>query len=338
MTVKKELIHTYLAGLATPIQKKMIAEWLEQPANQELYFQWIEEWERQTPQYVPNMEAATERFQQRLDAMNSGKPTVENTLVNEPIEPRSWFRFPWTWAASAILIIGLVGYLASDLIRYKTYETNYGQTYTFKLSDGSSVTLNGHSELKVPRFGFGKSTRNVTLNGEAVFDVKHTQTNQRFVVQTPKKLEIEVLGTEFSVTARPQATQVALNRGKVKLHYQATNQQRHQLVMKPGDWVTLSQQGNMKRGRHKDPQAFAAWRDQRFVFDNTPLREVVAMLNDTYGMKVELSDDELALRTLTGTFRARTADALLEALAELLELRITHPGRSIVLSSKTTTS
>ncbi|GAA4452542.1 hypothetical protein GCM10023189_16080 [Nibrella saemangeumensis] len=337
MTVTKELLYTYFSGQATPLQKQLIADWLKQPDHQELYFDWLEEWERRMPQYAPDTDTAVDRFRQRMDGLVLPLSTSGDELSSEPESAgRLWGRNWLQIAATLALVLGLLGFIVKDYLWYKTYATDYGQTYALTLPDGSAVMLNGHSSLRVPRFGFGESVRQVQLSGEAVFDVKHTVSSQRFVVQTLSNLEVEVLGTEFSVTTRPQGTQVALNRGKVKLHYQATDRQEHELVMKPGDWVALDQQGLLKRGSHKDAKQFAAWREQRFEFDNTPLQEVVTMLNETYGFTIKLADDRLATRTLTGTFRARTPDELLEALAQLLNLRIDRQHKTIVLSTPVT--
>ncbi|GAA4402756.1 FecR family protein [Nibrella viscosa] len=337
MTVTKELLRTYFSGQATPFQKQMIADWLKQPANQELYFDWLEEWERRVPQYAPDVDTAVDRFRQRLDGQHLPASAPEQVSDSGQRMPgrQFWSRMWWV-AAGTVLIVGLLGYIAQDYIWYKTYATDYGQTYALVLPDGSAVTLNGHSSLWVPRFGFGESLRRVRLSGEAVFDVKHTVSSQRFVVHTLNNLDVEVLGTEFSVNTRPYGTQVALNRGKVKLHYQDTDRQERQLVMKPGDWIAVDEQGALKRGSHKDAKQFAAWREQRFEFDNTPLQEVITMLNETYGYTIKLADDKLATRTLTGTFRARTPEDLLEALAQLLDLRMERQNKTIVLSTPVT--
>lgn len=337
MTVTKELIQIYFSGQASPLQKQLIAEWLKHPANQDLYFDWLEERERQMPQYAPDVDIALDRFRQRMDGETIPEPQLAE--VSPTPENTRWLRNRRAFwqAAATTLVLGLLGYLAKDAIGYKTYATDFGQTYALTLPDGSAVALNGHSSLRVPRFGFNQAERRVQLSGEAVFDVKHTVSNQRFVVQTLSSLEVEVLGTEFSVNTRPYGTQVALNRGKVRLHYQATNAQERELLMKPGDWVALDRQGQLKRGSHKDTAQFAAWREQRFEFDNTPLHEVVAMLNETYGFSIKLADERLASRTLTGTFRARTPDDLLDALAQLLDLRISRQAdRTIILSTPVT--
>ncbi|OIN57003.1 FecR domain-containing protein [Arsenicibacter rosenii] len=330
--VTKELMQAYFAGQVTPLQRKMIADWLkQQPANRELYFRWLEEWERRVPQYAPDIDQALGRFRQRIDQPQTA--VIDPYEYEERQQLVRIGRRTWLWAAAASLVLGVLAYTGQDLVWYKVYATDFGQTRLLKLPDSSVVTLNGHSMLYIPRFGFGESTRRVRLEGEAVFDVRHTVTHQRFLVETPDGVEVEVLGTEFSVMARPHATKVALNRGKVQLSYPTLNAQRQQLMMKPGDWVTLSQQGELTQGRNTHHETFAAWRSHQFVFDNTPLREIVNMVKETYGLTVRLADTTLADRTLSGTYKARTSNDLIRAIAEVLELQVTRSGKTLTLSA-----
>lgn len=333
--VTKELMQAYFAGQVTPLQRKMIADWLkQQPANRELYFRWLEEWERRVPQYAPDIDQALGRFRHRIDQPQTVvTDQYESDLFRQPVPIGRQSRRTWLWAAAASVLLGVLGYAGQDLVRYKVYATDFGQTRVLKLPDSSVVTLNGHSELYIPRFGFGESTRRVRLEGEAVFDVRHTVTHQRFLVETPHGVEVEVLGTEFSVTARRQATKVALNRGKVQLSYLSLNAQRQQLMMKPGDYVTLSEQGELTQGRKAPNEPFAAWRSHQFVFDNTPLREIVDMVRETYGLTVRLADTSLADRTLSGTYKARTSNDLIRAIAEVLELQVSRSGKTLTLSA-----
>ncbi len=115
------------------------------------------------------------------------------------------------------------GWFSRDSILYKTFETGYGKTTQIYLEDGSSVALNANSRLKIPRFGFYGDVRNVILDGEAEFSVSHTIDHKRFVVKTSDTFQVEVLGTQFSVFARPRGTKVALSHGKIRIDYASWN-------------------------------------------------------------------------------------------------------------------
>ena len=151
---------------------------------------------------------------------------------------------PWLgWLVAASIGVALVGgWLLRDRLLQQTYTTAFGEIRVLILADGSRVTLNANSTLRVPRFGFGQQTRNVLLTGEAAFSVTHTLDDKPFIVRTGKSFEVVVLGTEFVVYNRHQGGRVVLNRGKVQLRYKQGEATR-QLTMQPGDQATMNARG-----------------------------------------------------------------------------------------------
>jgi ferric-dicitrate binding protein FerR (iron transport regulator) len=184
----------------------------------------------------------------------------------------------------------------------------------------------------VPRFGFGNTTREVSLYGEAIFSIAHTPHHQQFVVHTRPDFKIVVLGTEFSVFARPRATKVALSKGKVQVHYQSDKQQTNQLTMKPGELVSLDEQGELALKKVQRPENYAAWKNNRFVFEKTSLQEIAAILQENYGLNLSIRGETLASQTLTGSFQASSADELLQAISEILSINVIRQDREVTLS------
>ena len=64
-----------------------------------------------------------------------------------------------------------------------------------------------------------------------------------------------------------------------------------------------------------------AWKSHRFVFDNTSLQEIAYLIEENFGVEVKINSQQLANRTIAGTFSAEKADDLLLILEELLELQ-----------------
>ena len=223
------------------------------------------------------------------------RPPTEAPLVLS--ESSSWNRPFWLAAASVVLVIVLAGLLFRNQIIYQTYTTAFGETRSLTLDDGTSVRLNANSSLRVPRWGFGRTSREVLLMGEADFSVTHTPDDQKFVVKTVKDFEVVVLGTEFTVFARNRGARVLLNKGKVQLHYQE-NKIARQVTMKPGDLVTLDPENHIALKMRKQPQLPPIGNEKRFVFEETTLEEVAYMLEENYGLQVEIKRP--------GTGRART--------------------------------
>ncbi|AEI50545.1 FecR family protein [Runella slithyformis] len=314
-TIYRQAIQALFAGRATPLQKALIEEWLSQPAHQELYFTWLEEWERQNPQLIVDVEAAYLRLSDQTREESTG-------LAPLSIVPRRYSLFLGI-AATVLLLAGVSMYILRDSLLYKHYETAYGELLRIDLPDESRVMLNANSSLKVPRFGFGESLREVFLKGEAEFSVKHLPNHARFIVRTPDHLEIQVLGTEFMVYSRARGSKVVLNKGKVQLR-SLKNQIAKPLVITSGDVVTISGHGTLTVRHHQPVAVHAGWKEHRFTFENTSVSEIAYQLTEQFGVQIVIADSSLAKRTLGGTFKAETAEAFLNVMAEMLEIRVIH--------------
>lgn len=204
---------------------------------------------------------------------------------------------------------------------------------SFVLTDGTQVTLNANSSFKVPRWGFGDAKREVYLTGEADFSVTHSSTNQKFIVKTDKNFEVVVLGTEFSVFARPRSANIVLKKGKVLVNYKEGKIAK-QLIMKPGELVTFNKNNKALLKPVIQPSIFSLWKEKRFVFDETQLSDVAQMLEETYGLKVTINNRELAERKIMGSFRAENVDELLHTISELLDINVIRQEDKVQLSEK----
>ncbi|MEO6286535.1 MAG: FecR domain-containing protein [Dyadobacter sp.] len=320
--LSKQVIQNFFEGKTTRMQNILIREWLNNPVNRELYFQWLEEWETENPQFTPNVDLAYERS---LRTVPNYATAMEQSASLASAFYTSFRRrlllLRWVAAASFTLIIG--AYLLSDVWLYTHYETGYGEIRMVKLPDSTRVTLNANSVLTVPRFGFGSGTREVMLKGEAEFAVKHTPDHRKFVVRTPDKLEVRVLGTEFIVYSRDHGSKVVLSQGSVQLR--ALNELNAKpVLMKPGDIATMSTQGRLTLSHSETLSAHQAWKQHRFMFENTPVSEIAYQISEHFGVNVIVADSALAKRTIGGTFNANDPANVIKVLSDVLNARVSH--------------
>ena len=316
VSINKELIFNYFSGRATAFEKELIDQWSNDTQAKEQLFVWLLEWENQNLQYQANVERAVSRHRLQMEEFTGeiSLREVDGVVLNE-VAGSSGKRMFWLVAAAVALIVLSGGWFFQDHLRYEIYETGFGQTQRLELSDGSKVILNSNSTLRIPRFSFGKTTRDVYMTGEANFTVTHTTDHKKFIVHTNKNLDIEVLGTEFNVYARTRGSRVVLNKGKVKLHY-LEGQFKKQMMMKPGDLVTMDTQGRASIKKTDSPQNYSAWKAHRFIFENASLREICTLFEDNFGLKVRIPDSTLASQTISGSFTALSAEELLEILTD----------------------
>jgi len=329
--ILKNILFEYLSGRANPLERQLVEDWIQKEENADTFHQWLFEWETRAPQFVPDHDQAMIRLLSRInnetltDEQESGQEVPVCRSINLFYPVKYWF------IAASVLLLVCCCWFSRDVIRYKTFETAYGQTTRIYLEDGSRVALNSNSRLKIPRFGFFGDVRTVHLDGEAEFSVSHTIDHKRFVVKTSETFQVEVLGTQFSVFARPRGTKVALSHGKIRLDYAQGSNQKH-LLMKPGDMATLQETGAVRLVNNVDTKSLSAWKEQRFIFNTTSLSEIGHLVEENFGKKIRISGENIARRTITGNFKTENADELLKTVSEVLDLNIVNKGDSILIS------
>jgi ferric-dicitrate binding protein FerR (iron transport regulator) len=317
--INKQLLFLFWSGLATPMQRQLIADWLTDPAHHEQFYAWLVEWEEQHPQSNPDADEVWANLSARLTAAPTAVPAFPETPTR-----RIGTRWMTWWLAASLVLVGGLGWLLRDVLVFTTYQSAYGQVLPVSLPDGSTATLNANSRLRLLRPWLSRLTggeRVVWLTGEANFKVTHQADHRRFVVRTDNPLDVVVLGTEFSVTARPVRFRVALHSGRVVLRPGKTPREKA-LTLQPGDVFTQAARQRAVLQHRQPTKSLVTWQAHEFVFDHTSLPEVLTMLHDQFGVAVRLHDDSLATAQITGRFRAERADDLLLAVTTLTGYRL----------------
>jgi ferric-dicitrate binding protein FerR (iron transport regulator) len=333
LEIAKNIVFSTFEGKATSMQQQMIAEWLTESAHTELYFKWLEEWEKANPQFLPDEEKAYQTF-----ISNTAFKIIENKFENSKKSNTKLFHINRFWAsiaASIALILIIATGFFKEEIWFRTYQTAFGETQNITLPDNSKVILNANSRLQVPRFGFGNSTREVFLQGEAEFSVKHTIDHQNFLVKTPDKLVVEVLGTEFVVYTRQRGTKVALHKGKVQLHSLKENNKEKVLEMQVGEVVTIDKKGTFQVQKKQEIKMQGkAWQEHSFFFENTSLQDIAYQIEENFGINVQINDSTLAQRKISGEYQAANATELLQAIAQVLGVQVEKNNTELLITNQ----
>ncbi|GHB72978.1 FecR family protein [Persicitalea jodogahamensis] len=284
-------------------------------------------------QPLPDKEAELRRLIEQLPVNNS---SYEPSPVRYPIFA-GWQRGTFAVAAMlAVLFLAGGGWFLTQQLSHPgqtVLKTDFGQKRNFFLPDGSEVTLNANSTLRYqPDWPEGE-IRQVWLEGEAFFHVAKRQVAGKPIKFTVRagELAIEVLGTQFNVLNRAERTQVVLEEGKVRLR--STENSQLLLDMTPGEAVVYSQRNGLVSRQQTDTQLHDAWRDNRLVFDNTPLAEVAEIIEHTYGKTVTFGDANLMSRRLTGTIPSDDLTRLTKALSRAFDLQITERGDELLIEA-----
>lgn len=308
--VDKELLFRYFSGLTTPLENAGISHWLEMEGNEELFYLYLERWERKNAQYAPDKGRVFMKFGEKLEP----KGQSNNSSVKKEQSPSVQRRWWWLFAASFFILICVAG-LAKDRMLYKTYNTGFGETMSLVLDDESKVILNANTQLKVPRWMVFSENREVWMSGEAFFNISRKQDLRKFIVHT-KNLNVEVLGTRFNVSDRRDATKVVLQEGRVKVTANGDSEDMAMLE-EVGDYVEVKVERPGLVKRSVDTSLYTSWQEKRLKFKETPVPQVLQTIEDYYGVRVGTRDTTLYNRKFSGTLPNNDLEVILQALSNI---------------------
>ncbi len=230
-------------------------------------------------------------------------------------------------AISSLLAINL--YPEEENNTRYAISSDYGETKTVRLKDGSLVTLNANSTITYQDNWGDDKVRKVWLKGEAYFEIEHKDNNQKFVVEANGN-EINVLGTKFNVYARERNTNVLLTEGKVE--FKSKNQERLQMV--PGDLVSFNGKNQTLKIEAIELKDFTFWKEGNLVFRSKSLSEVSDLLKNNYDIDVFFLDGALADRKFTGVIPSENVEVLIESLAKAFDLSIERKKNVLIIKRK----
>lgn len=167
---------------------------------------------------------------------------------------------------------------------YAVLKTAYGQRTTIRLTDGTVVVLNAGSQLRFP-MAFEGNIRQIELSGEAYFAVAHNPLIP-FQVQTPEGVQIEVLGTEFIVSAYPEEPTLGttLVSGSVKISGRFSP-----VKLQPGEKITVQKEGlQTTQVSSVNTADEMGWLNNKFQFNATEISEVLQELKRWYNVKIRM--------------------------------------------------
>jgi transmembrane sensor len=180
--------------------------------------------------------------------------------------------FPWVAAASIlVLVIGVIFYsrtVAHSSSAPTAIAAARGSKKFMQLADGSKLWLNAGSRI-VFSPGFPAGNREMTLEGEAFFDVKHDEQHP-FIIHTGR-LDVRVLGTTLNVRAYPgdSTMETTLINGKVEIDVPGDAQSS--IVLHPNEKVTIPT-GRVAFPAERPDSVLAGQAANTSITNNTPIK------------------------------------------------------------------
>lgn len=322
----KEIILRFLEGIATDEEVTILQSWLEENEANRHYF-----------------DEVNNTFQASVTLHRFNHPMVENAWekVSNRIEQvpnlrisRSRHRYLSVLKiAASVCLLAVTGALLFKILPEKVarqqgtiVRNSEGNNTRILLPDSSTVWLNANSTIEYTP-DFGKTFREVTLKGEAFFDVK--KDSKAFIVKTDN-MQVHVKGTRFNVEAykKNELIKTTLEEGKVELHVEGSNKF---FTMTPGDQIILNTQLNDVVVQKVNPSDFSAWKEEKLIFDNVPLSEIVAKLENRYKVKITINSLRAKHELLTMIVEQEDLDEVLEMIKLSSQLQVKMERNEIIL-------
>ncbi len=237
-------------------------------------------------------------------------------------------------AAAALILISLgvaAVYLSNpDLFSRKiSIATNFDQkNIEISLPDGSRIFLNRNSELSY-RSNFGKSSRKVTLSGEAFFEIAADK-SKPFVINAGEA-KVKVVGTSFNVITKnsESAVEVYVKTGEVLL---SDNSGSRSLAIDPG-YIGVMDSKLSEKTLNKNPN-YLSWNTGLLVYNGQKLDVVFRDLKRVYNMDIEVSDPGILENRWTSPISNQPQDTIIRLICASFNLSYTKDGNVYHLSRK----
>lgn len=353
-TIDWQLLSKYLADECAPAEARAVDAWIEaDPARQQLMNELKSIWEASdapSPLAADAMDLDAE-WSRLSEAMTAAEPPPtsrrQHRSNDRPARHTQRHRppsgVPSLHKALYALLAGLllIGSLwlgierwapAADEAAFREVIAERGERAAVQLVDGTNVTLNVDSRLRIPT-AFDETHRTVYLEGEAYFDVA-TDSTRPFIVHTGDAV-VNVHGTAFNVRSYPEdrRVQVAVVEGAVSLHPQASDASKRGARLEPGQVGRLAARDTTVMTRTVDDvKTMIGWVDGRLIFENEALPEVAARLARWYNLRFDIADPALDSLRLTANLKSRSAENVLDVITASLGIEYRMHQNTVVLS------
>lgn len=237
-----------------------------------------------------------------------------------------------TWAA--VMVLAMSGAIAGYFFVHgrSTFHSAIGEIRVVSLSDGSTVTLNTNSVIRVR---YSSKERLVDLEqGEAYFE-DVDEPGRPFVVSASGQ-RIVAVGTKFDVLRRPVDTRVVVTNGLVDVE-----DFKYGAPAGPATELSAGSVAQVSVGtvlvRHLSlgqAQDYIAWRSGYLRFRDTELATAVTEVNRYNTTQLVIADPAIATLKIGGNVRATNVEAFVRALEEGFPIQASSDGNQIVLTAK----
>lgn len=177
----------------------------------------------------------------------------------------------------------------NECVTFNQLVVPYGKRSMLTFNDGTQVWVNAGSRVVYPTM-FNKKNREIYVDGEIFLNVTRDE-NCPFVVKT-KKMDVEVLGTSFNITAyeKESMQRIVLVSGKVKVY----DEERKTAELKPSEMYLCDKgQSHIETVNVDD---YISWKSGVYKYESESLSLILKRLSRYYNQTIDCEADISSLR------------------------------------------
>jgi transmembrane sensor len=323
------LLQRYLDGHCTDEEKKLVEQWYELLDDDH------------EPAITPaEVKASVERLWPKVQ---------EQTLAQvPPVKVRTIRPYRrWLSVAAVLLLLALGGWWWSNRTSRSIAQALTGTEKGFRtftnerqvndvvyLPDSSMVVLEPQATLRYPN-SFATQKREVYLEGNAFFKVTKNASAPFYVYSN--HIVTRVLGTSFFVKTNKTTNdiEVSVCTGKVAVY----SEESSGVILKPNQKVIYNRYDRLFRTSLVDmplPLVPDSSKEEQvtvlnFVFEEEPLSNVLARLEDAYHIEIILEQASLGKALFTGDIKGQNLYDQLEIICQSIQATYEIKGTQILI-------
>lgn len=323
-----ELAEKYLAGKCSPEENDFVKKWAELHCK------------KHSEHSVFTFEEEAQKTKKRL--LGKIRTAAEIDGKRKTLLLKRWLL---TGVAASITVVLACGLFMWNIQKGKQssrsaigLETKNTTPSSRKvaLPDGSTVVLESGASLVMDE-NYGDQNRTVYLTGAAFFEVEPDEQLPFFVYTG--ELVTEVLGTSFHI--RPEENkktiEVSVMTGKVSVYTGNTDRDKKRLgvIATPNQKVIYdTEQKSIRNDLVDNPKIVVSDNTSEFRFDETPLKDVLALMQRTYGIEIVIGNPMLNNCAFNGNLNGLELYKQLDILCEVIGAQYEIRGTTVFVTGE----
>jgi transmembrane sensor len=283
------------------------------------------QWLAADPEHARQFERVTDVWDAGARVPVSGLPRVRGAWRSPAI--RGWA----VAAAIALVSLGVAWFLLGPYRPGTLYRSRMGELRLVQLADGSSISLDSDSEIRVV---YSDTERRVQLDrGQAYFEVEHNP-GWPFVVVAGRH-QITDIGTVFVVRHDQALTVVTLIKGRIAVSSRFNGAESAGRILAVGQRLTFAGDSPPKLDQPRLDEV-TAWERGEVMLDDTLLARAVAELNRYDPASLVIADPRVASLRVSGIYHTGNNHEFAFLLQRLYGVPFSEQGGRIILGAQST--